>query len=193
MFNPRPTHPPDVTIPQRRMKRRPVNLLADLSLLLCAATVVIWVRSYCAPLPLGWGTSVNTGYGWTFKTHEFNAVNGYLLYTRSYAPMVLLSTIRAPTYQRERLFGVAVMWGYWMLVPDGDRSVYRCAVQVPAALPTALASVLPASRLLKVNRERRRRLAGNCPACGYDLRATPERCPECGTAVPAREPVQAKA
>jgi hypothetical protein len=44
-------------------------------------------------------------------------------------------------------------------------------------------SVFPAIWLLRKRREVRRRKAGRCVRCNYDLWGTPEKCPECGLAV----------
>jgi hypothetical protein len=50
------------------------------------------------------------------------------------------------------------------------------------ALPLGLLAAVPMGRV--VRRSRRRKL-GLCSKSGYDIRTTPERCPECGTVVEA--------
>lgn len=59
----------------------------------------------------------------------------------------------------------------------------------PHATTAAAFLLLPVLRvaLFLTDRRRRRRLVAEkvCPACGYDCRATPDRCPECGNAVHA--------
>jgi hypothetical protein len=75
----------------------------------------------------------------------------------------------------------------WARVESSDG--YEFVRQIDAYLPGWLLLpilVVPTSiRAAFVMRARLRRSAGRCVVCGYDLRASPVRCPECGTEVPA--------
>jgi hypothetical protein len=59
-------------------------------------------------------------------------------------------------------------------------------VSIPLLELIAMIGILPTSvimfRLLAGARSRRRARFGLCHSCGYDLRATPGQCPECGAA-----------
>jgi hypothetical protein len=69
--------------------------------------------------------------------------------------------------------------GFWLVT--GERwGEYHYAAFLPAWFVFATSVVLPLSRALHAARSKEPDRRGFCPACGYDLRATPERCPECG-------------
>jgi hypothetical protein len=53
--------------------------------------------------------------------------------------------------------------------------------ETPMWLACALTLVLPATWARGYFVRRRWARTGRCARCGYDLRATPDRCPECGT------------
>ena len=57
---------------------------------------------------------------------------------------------------------------------------------VPYWLVTFLTALRPLFQIGRWLMARRRSRRGLCPNCGYDLRATPGRCPECG-ALPAAQ------
>lgn len=55
------------------------------------------------------------------------------------------------------------------------------ACYIPHWATMGVSGVVAAGGVMLIRVDRRRRGMGLCAKCGYDLRATPERCPECGT------------
>jgi outer membrane protein assembly factor BamB len=54
------------------------------------------------------------------------------------------------------------------------------SITVPHWFLIATLSVAPLAWATGLWRDRKRYPKGHCPTCGYDLRASPQRCPECG-------------
>ena len=171
------------------MRRRLLNLLTALSLLLFVAVVTLWVRSYRVNDRLNiWPVGASPG-GAECRSYNLRSGKGGMAFwisSRNGPP--------APRY--------VVTWShnaaYWypMQAKEADGNMTRWnrlgfelrnhprwfSVTLPYWPPAAALAALPALRLAGFVRRRKRVKRGLCPNCGYDLRATPGRCPECGAA-----------
>lgn len=78
------------------------------------------------------------------------------------------------------------LWvGGQLVPPSGD--TFR-QISVHWWLTILLTSLGPLAGILRIWRTWNKRPEGFCGSCGYDLRASRERCPECGTPIPKTVP-----
>jgi hypothetical protein len=78
-------------------------------------------------------------------------------------------------------YRVIVRWHEFVLDAVDNNVVHSRSLQVPIWFLFAMTAVLPVLWALRLRAILARRRPGHCPTCNYDLRATPDRCPECGT------------
>lgn len=165
--------------------------LAVLSAMLALTLAGLWLRSYresewvVRQTPGGlWGFSssqgrfsvnrqtISSGRHVQFPFRRVDGPKTDLRQWPEHAPPTIVRFERGGVSYRTRTdTGTAAAYEY-LIAP------YWMAVLLAAALPAW--SITGGARGWLARRRHRRR--GLCPRCGYDLRATPGRCPECGHA-----------
>lgn len=166
------------------MRRRPFAVVSIVSLLLCVATAVLWVRSYY----------VWDGFDWDRRPGavdrcSIGAAAGKVFFSRTWLNSPNSAFVRfdrPPGFYEHR---VPVHSGT-LVRPDGSalgfsiartrfagiQDLYVCG---PLWAPALFFLILASLRLLV-----RRPRAGHCNVCGYNLQGnTSGVCPECGTPV----------
>jgi hypothetical protein len=164
----------------RRVWRWPFNALTAISLLLFIATLVLWWKSRT------WAETPYLRLGERrAQAHlRSGAAHLYLSIGPISEPDLLPDTWSKHTSAdpRRTFDGIRGFAPSLRLQrPSIDTFTRFHYVQVPIWIPAVLTGCAPLAASSGWLLSRRRRRAGLCLHCGYDLRATPERCPECGT------------
>ena len=162
-----------------RLARRLLALCSGASLLLCVWVCVTWAMSYASPRSL-WKVGNHLDQG----SWRVVCIDGRFV-ARTPRGVSQAENRATPNWSRD-----------WLLFATGDTGppsptqpvdgvfIRTRWTSVPCWLPAGVFALLGALAVAAAQRRRSRaaRVEANlCPACGYDLRATPARCPECGT------------
>jgi len=170
------------------MKRRLLNVCAAVCCLLFAASGSMWVRShfvadsfFASRLDGGrkWNTSVGCDDGYLIASF------GHVLHQRRHDE-IRFSIHHDPADEVDHRTINALRTGVslpgfacdWKSNPR--LRVWSASIVVHFSLVCTGMGILPMVWMIKLMRARRRNQE-SCAKCGYDLRATPDRCPECGT------------
>jgi hypothetical protein len=174
--------------------RRLATLAAGASLLLCVATVALWVRSYRRVDAFRVATARGERIVGSVRGElqfilcpgiEFSGTFSY----DSYSAPGFRSAVEFLRTDRHYSSGGRLGFGYFVPKAGAPKNWGYSGVWFPHWSLALLFAILPALHLRAAIRSRRRDRVALCLTCGYDLRATPARCPECG-AVPAAPPAR---
>jgi hypothetical protein len=187
----------------RRLLRILFNALTVMSLLLVVATIAMWIWSYREVAVLTYYSSAQRR-GGHFPRRDyslFSGAGGVVIGMstwgegRDAASVWRRYTYRPPRYPDAR-YRAVFQEGESGYAVGGRFGFSRCSLRwnegkretfcfvMPHWAWAVLWAVAPSFRLVRFVRHRgigTRRRSGLCASCGYDLRATPDRCPECGT------------
>jgi hypothetical protein len=175
------------------MRRRFFAVVSAVSLLLCLATVGLWVRSIDN---VDWIGHVNaSGQGYGVGLADGRIILRSYRYTKHWNRFIGWRTYPQLSQLLRLDFEISIWERYGVWWTPTDLSEANGAhsdglmIVVNCWIGCILTTILPTVFILKRIR-RRRGNKGSCPTCGYDLTGnTSGVCPECGTPV-AKEPAE---